>query len=303
MSTAAPLTAPLMALSIGDWFNLFLYYLSLSLLAVGGAIATAPDMHRFLVERQAWLTDPQFNASIAIAQAAPGPNVLFIALLGWNVGINAGGPGVMGWLLGALGMAVCMLGVMLPSSLLTWLATRWGHRNRERRGVRAFKQGMAPVVIGLLVATSWVLARAHGEWTTDWPLWLLTATATLLVWRTKLHLLWMLGAGAVLGALGMAVCMLGVMLPSSLLTWTATRWGHRNRERRGVRAFKQGMAPIVIGLVMATAWVLARAHGEWTTDWPLWLLTATATVLVWRTKLHLLWMLGAGAVLGALGWV
>ena len=195
--TTLPLT-----LGAGDWLNLWLYYLSLSLLAVGGAIATAPDMHRFLVERQAWLTDPQFSASIAIAQAAPGPNVLFVALLGWNVGVNAGGPGAAGWLLGTLGMAVCMLGVMLPSSLLTWLATRWGHRNRERRSVRAFKQGMAPVVIGLLLATSWVLARAHGDWTTDWPLWLLSGATVLLVWRTKLHLLWMLGTGAVLGALG-----------------------------------------------------------------------------------------------------
>ena len=202
MTATAAVTAPLLALSAGDWLNLFLYYLSLSLLAVGGAIATAPDMHRFLVERQAWLTDPQFSASIAIAQAAPGPNVLFIALLGWNVGINAGGPGVAGWLLGALGMALCMLGVMLPSSLLTWLATRWGHRNRERRAVRAFKLAMAPVVIGLLLATSWVLARAHGVWATDWPVWLLTAATMLVVWRTKLHLLWMLGAGAMLGALG-----------------------------------------------------------------------------------------------------
>ena len=195
-------TAPLLALTAGDWLNLFLYFLSLSLLAVGGAIAAAPDMHRFLVERQGWLADPQFNASVAIAQAAPGPNVLFVALLGWNVGVNAGGPGAAGWLLGALGTALCMVGVMLPSSLLTWLATRWGHRNRERRGVRAFKQGMAPVVIGLLLATAWVLARAHGVPATDWPLWLLTALTTLLVWRTRLHLLWMLGAGAALGALG-----------------------------------------------------------------------------------------------------
>ena len=202
MNAATTLTTSLTALSAGDWFNLFLYYLSLSLLAVGGAIATAPDMHRYLVERNAWLTDPQFNASIAIAQAAPGPNVLFIALLGWNVGINAGGPGFAGWLLGALGMAVCMLGVMLPSSLLTWTATRWGHRNRERRGVRAFKQGMAPVVIGLLLATSWVLTRAHGNFDTAWPLWLLSAVTVVLVWRTRLHLLWMLGAGAVLGAIG-----------------------------------------------------------------------------------------------------
>ena len=196
---AAPLTLHLQPL---DWLNLFLYYLSLSLLAVGGAIATAPDMHRFLVERQGWLTEVQFNTSIVIAQSAPGPNVLFIALLGWNVGVNAGGPGVAGWLLGTLGMALCMLGVMLPSSLLTWAATRWAHRNRERRSVRAFKQGMAPLVIGLLLATAWVLGSAHGEPAQDWPLWLLSAATTLLVWRTRIHLLWLIGAGALLGALG-----------------------------------------------------------------------------------------------------
>ena len=185
-----------------DWLNLFFYYISISLLAVGGAIATAPDMHRFLVERQGWLTDLQFNASIAIAQAAPGPNVLFIALLGWNVGINAGGAGPAGWASGALGMVLSMVGIMLPSTTLTWLATRWGHRNRERRGVRAFKQGMAPVVIGLLLATAWLLGSAHGNPATDWALWLLTAVCALLVWRTRLHLLWLLGAGALLGALG-----------------------------------------------------------------------------------------------------
>ena len=185
-----------------DWLNLFFYYISISLLAVGGAIATAPDMHRFLVERQGWLTDLQFNASIAIAQAAPGPNVLFIALLGWNVGINAGGAGPAGWASGALGMVLSMVGIMLPSTTLTWLATRWGHRNRERRGVRAFKQGMAPIVIGLVMATAWVLGRAQGHIATDWALWLLTLVVALLVWRTRLHLLWLLGAGALLGALG-----------------------------------------------------------------------------------------------------
>ncbi len=203
VATLASAAEPVLTLGPMDWLHLFAYYLSLSLLAVGGVIATTPDMHRYLVERNAWLTDPQFSASITIAQAAPGPNVLFVALLGWNVGINAGGAGPSGWLLGALGMALCMLGVMLPSSVLTWMATRWGRRNSERRAVRAFKQGMAPVVIGLLLATAWVLARAHGLPELDWPLWLLTAITMVLVWRTKLHLLWMLGAGGVLGALGL----------------------------------------------------------------------------------------------------
>jgi len=185
------------AMNPGDWFHLFAHYLSLSLLAVGGAITTAPDMHRYLVDQQRWLSDPQFNASIAIAQAAPGPNVLFVALLGWNVGLNAGGL----WA-GLLGMAATMLGIMLPSTTLTYLAARWGHRNRQLRAVRAFKQGMAPIVIALLVATAWILATGSHYAVKHWPLWLVTAVTALIVWRTRVHLLWLLAAGAALGAWG-----------------------------------------------------------------------------------------------------
>ena len=187
-------------LSLGpaDWLALFLHFATLSLLAVGGAITTAPDMHRFLVERQHWLTDPQFSASIAIAQAAPGPNVLFVALMGWNVGLNAGG-----YATAALGLTVTMVGVLLPSSTLTYLSAQWGHRNRHRRSVRAFKAGMAPIVVALLVATGWVLAGSQGAAAQNWRLWLLTAVVAVLVWRTRLHLLWLLGAGALLGGFGL----------------------------------------------------------------------------------------------------
>ena len=186
-----------------DWLHLWLYFLSLSLMTVGGAIATAPDMHRYLVDSQHWLSETQFTSSIAIAQAAPGPNVLFIALLGWNVGLNAaGGSTSLGWALGALGALICMLGILLPSSLLTWQASRWLQHNRERRTVRAFKQGMAPLVIGLLLATGWLLGSASGQWRQDGGLWLLSLVCMLLVWRTRIHLLWLLGAGALLGALG-----------------------------------------------------------------------------------------------------
>jgi chromate transporter len=185
-------------MSTADWLSLFVHYLALSLLAVGGAITTAPDMHRFLVQERGWLTDPQFNASIAIAQAAPGPNVLFIALLGWNVGLNAGG-----MLPAFFGLLVTMTGILLPSTTLTYLAARWGHANRELRGVRAFKQGMAPIVIALLVATGWILATAEGTELKHWPMWLLTFATALIVWRTQVHLLWLLGAGALLGWFGL----------------------------------------------------------------------------------------------------
>ena len=189
-----------------DWLALFGQYMLLSLLSISGAITTVPDMHRYLVDQHGWLSDAQFSSSVAIAQAAPGPNVLFVALMGWNVGINAGGgigAGPQAWALGLLGLAVTMVGIMLPSTTLTYFATRWGHRNRERRGVRAFKQGMAPVVVGLLVATGWVLAAGnHDTNAPAWHIWLLTGAAAFIVWRTRLHLLWLLGAGALLGAFG-----------------------------------------------------------------------------------------------------
>ena len=189
-----------------DWLALFGQYLLLSLLSVSGAITTVPDMHRYLVDQKGWLTAAQLNSSVAIAQAAPGPNVLFVALMGWNVGINAGGgigAGPRAWALGLLGLTITMVGIMLPSTTLTYLATRWGHRNRDRREVRAFKQGMAPVVVGLLIATGWVLADSNHSGTGPrWHLWLVTAAAALIVWRTRIHLLWLLGAGALLGAIG-----------------------------------------------------------------------------------------------------
>ena len=177
-----------------DWASLFGHYVMLSLLSVGGAISTSSEMHRYLVVDKHWLTQAQFNESIALAQAAPGPNVLFVALMGWHVGMNTGS------LWAALfGVALTMSGILIPSTILSYSAAQWGHRNRDLRAVRAFKLGMAPVVIALMLATSWILGSAGGEAARDWPLWLLTLASGILIWRTGLHILWLLGAGALLG--------------------------------------------------------------------------------------------------------
>jgi chromate transporter len=181
-------------LSWGDWLSLFAQYMLLSLMSIGGAISTTAEMHRFLVEQHQWLTQAQFNESIALAQAAPGPNVLFVALMGWNVGLNAGS-----FAAAFLGVFVTMVGILLPSTTLTYLAAQWGHRNRDLRAVRAFKQGMAPLVIALLISVGLILGGAHHEMASDWPLWSLSVLSGLLIWRTKIHLLWLLAMGALLG--------------------------------------------------------------------------------------------------------
>jgi chromate transporter len=200
------MTAMQITMAWPDWLALLLQFMLLSLMSVSGAITAVPDMHRYLVVQQGWLSDAQFSSSVAMAQAAPGPNVLFVALMGWNVGLNAGGGlagGPHAWALGLLGLGITMVGIMLPSTTLAWFATRWLHHNGQRRGVRAFKQGMAPVVVGLLVATGLILANGNQRPDSPaWHLWLVAGVAGLVVWRTKIHLLWLLGAGALLGALG-----------------------------------------------------------------------------------------------------
>jgi chromate transporter len=187
-------------LTVLELWQLFFHFFGLSLLAVGGAITTTPDMHRTLVTDNAWLSEAQFTDSIALAQAAPGPNVLFVAVMGWNV---AGGWGV----LAALG------GILLPSTTLALWASRWQGAHRKHPAVLAFTSGMAPITIGLLFATSWLLIEPllRGLW--QLPVdgsenglthavvsaLLFVVSMVAMVWR-KLGPLALIGLGAVVGA-------------------------------------------------------------------------------------------------------
>jgi chromate transporter len=174
-----------------DLFSLFLHFVTLSLLSIGGAISTVPEMHRFLVDKTGWLSEAGFTSSIALAQAAPGPNVLFVAVLGFNVA-------------GLQGAAAAMAGIMLPSSVLTLTATRWMRANRGHAGLRAFSAGMMPLTLGLILATGWLLSlpflRAEEH---RWGALALIVATVVLTLKTRLGLVWMVLGGGVAGALGL----------------------------------------------------------------------------------------------------
>ena len=196
-----------MSFSAQDWLAMLLHFMTLSVMAVGGAVSTAPEMHRYIVGQRHWLTDTQFNASIALAQAAPGPNLLFVTLVGWQIGWKAGLPMAASWpawpwLLAGAGAGLALLAMLLPSAVLTYTATRWLARNQQRQSVRAFKAGLAPIVVALLFATAWVLANVHADQHQPWRLWLLTAVSTLVAWRTRWRLIGLIAFGAAVGAAG-----------------------------------------------------------------------------------------------------
>ena len=185
------------SLALSDWVGLLAHYALISLLSFGGVTTATPELQRLLVEQHHWMTDAQFSAYFAIARASPGPNVLFVGLTGWAVGMNSGGLGVA-----LMGLLIALVGILVPSTIVTYLVSQWTQQNSALRGVRSFKLGMAPIVIALMLATGWLLAVGSAPLLQNWPVWLLAAATVVIVLRSNIHLLWLLAAGALAGAAG-----------------------------------------------------------------------------------------------------
>jgi chromate transporter len=177
--------------------RLTLLFSQLSLLAFGGANTILPEMQRQVVSSNQMMTAHTFASLFALAQAAPGPNMMVVSLIGWNV---AG-------LSGALLSMVCVSG---PSSVLTYFVSRFWYRFRDAPWRKAIQKGLLPVTAGLLLssaallieATSYVAISSRGI-SLDWTLGLVTASVTVLLLTTRVHPMLVLGGAAFLGAVGL----------------------------------------------------------------------------------------------------
>jgi chromate transporter len=166
---------------------LFLHFLVLAFLAVGGAPTILPGLHRYVVETHQWLTSAQFVDAYALAQVAPGPNAMYIPLIGWLVA---------GWA-GAAGARLALLGL---AGTLTLLVGRLNARHPHAPLGRAIRRGLTPITMGLMLASGWVLARSvnHGGGG-----YVLTLGTVGLVLRTRWHPLWLIAVGALAGVAGL----------------------------------------------------------------------------------------------------
>jgi chromate transporter len=162
---------------------LVLLFSRLSLLAVGGINSTVPEIAHQVVTVHHWLSAAQFSQLYAIAQAAPGPNMLIVTVIGAHVAGIAGG-------------IAASLAMLLPAGILViWVSGLW-ERFRERRWRRVLQAAILPITAGLVLAAGFVLLRAADR---SVLLAGITFVTTLLIYRTRLHPLWVLAGGAVLG--------------------------------------------------------------------------------------------------------
>ena len=161
-------------------------FLLMAFLAIGGANAVVPEMHRQVVEVERWMTDADFAALFAIASAAPGPNVLIVTLIGWQVA-------------GIAGALVTSAAMMVPTSLLTYGVFHvWG-RLREAPWRRPVQNGLGVITVGLVAASAYLLARGADTGVVTLAITLATAATSCL---TKLNPLWAFAVAAAIGAAG-----------------------------------------------------------------------------------------------------
>jgi chromate transporter len=167
-------------------FEIAWRFASLSLLAIGGINALLPEIHRVVVDVEGWMTSAEFADLFALAQLAPGPNAMVVSLLGWKV---AGIPGAFVATIAACG----------PSSLVCYFAIRGLERLGALRGV--LQRALAPVAIGLILASGYTLARAADRTAGAVLLTICGATA---VAAARVNPIWILAAAALAGVAGVA---------------------------------------------------------------------------------------------------
>jgi chromate transporter len=167
--------------------SLAIIFGQLSLVAFGGGNTVLPEMHRQVVDVHHWMTDADFAALYALAQAAPGPNMMVAPLIGWSIA---------GW----AGMLVTTLAIFGPSSILTVVALRLWRRLQDAPWRPAVQAGLVPISIGLVAASAAVITAAIDR---DWTMVAVTGGSAMVAWRSKLHPLWLLAAGAAIGWTGL----------------------------------------------------------------------------------------------------
>ena len=163
--------------------ELAFYFGIMSLIAFGGMSAVMPELQRLVVEIKGWASAEEFLQLFAIAQAAPGPNILIASLVGWKVA-------------GLAGSLVALGSICAPAAALTWWVSGLWERFKDSPWRQAIQRAIAPLLVGLILSGGYVIATPGSP---DWRLWLIAAAAAAAFYRSRLNPLWILAGGAVLG--------------------------------------------------------------------------------------------------------
>ena len=155
-------------------------FAALSLVSIGGANATLPEIRRQVVEVHGWMGDTGFADAFAISHAAPGPNIIMVSLIGWQVA-------------GLAGLLVATAAIVVPSCTLAFIVSRTLSRWADHPAVGLIKAGLVPVALGLILASGVAMMRVAAQDVVGIAIGLGTAAFVVLSRRNPL---WALAVGS-----------------------------------------------------------------------------------------------------------
>lgn len=126
--------------------QLGLNFVLLSLLAVGGGTAVLPEMQSILYAHFG-LDHTQFVHMYSIGQLAPGPNMLMVLIIGYQIA-------------GLAGAGIVLLAFFLPSSILCFYVGRLWVRIGESPWRRAVQNALEPISVGLMASGVYAVGKA-----------------------------------------------------------------------------------------------------------------------------------------------
>jgi chromate transporter len=170
----------------GTLLTLAGFFAVLSLFSVGGGNSAVPEMHRYAVDVQHWLTDRQFADTFALAQLTPGPNLIIVALVGFHVA-------------GVLGAVVAMLAMCGPTGVAAYFVGQASERFKGKMWHSAISHGLVPVTIGLIAASATVIATSADY---GWTAGAVTAVTAIICYFARINPIWVFIVAAVLGLAG-----------------------------------------------------------------------------------------------------
>ena len=131
-----------------SWREVFLYFLFLGFVNVGGPVAQITMMYNHMVERRKWLTEDRFVKIMAFCHMLPGPEALQLAIYVGYLKRKLWG-GILAGLTFILPGAIVMI-------VLSWLYVKYGKLPPVNNALYVLK----PAVLGIIAAGIIKLGRA-----------------------------------------------------------------------------------------------------------------------------------------------
>jgi chromate transporter len=144
--SALALAMPLLA-KLGLLLTLSAIFLRMGSVTFGGGLVMLPLIESEVVNTHHWLTHQEFADAAALGQITPGPVLITATFVGYRVA-------------GTLGALIATISIFLPAFLMTIAAASSLRRFRNNEQVQAFLRGVAPAVVGLLIAAALSVGRA-----------------------------------------------------------------------------------------------------------------------------------------------